>query len=499
MAVAADAGNAADDVFLTRSLRMAKWFVTSLLLLGFWGWMVGPAAKRALAADDKPAAKESGAAKDKTEKDKPEKSGKNDEATKEASQHRASKREAAKGESHFGETTRYAHWGHHHGRPDAASKEHKRPSAEELFKLFDTNKDGTLSKEEFVAGMKKLEERIREKMAQWRGSPGPHHFGPWAKGPGFGCPWMHGHHGLAGRSWPRHPGMGGFGGRFGPWGWGHHFGPPGFGHHFGPWSWGHRFEHPKFGHHFGPWDGGHHFGPPGFGRHFGPGERGRSFGSWRGHAPWGNWSEGHGGRHFGPWGHGRHSEHTGIGRERGPWAMHRPFGEGDQRRAGPPSVGGWMERFDKNKDGKLTKDEVPEPLWERLSAAGAVKDGAVNKEGLEAALKKMHEHFQSRMPPITANNKRSLPNQVVRQSKLRGCGDGSCTAIPGATSTTVAPANLSYFAGSLSQNVAQPPSAVKMASTQPRAAVPQHAEHRRQETSGSSLWVPRSPKDASWP
>ena len=32
----------------------------------------------------------------------------------------------------------------------------------------------------------------------------------------------------------------------------------------------------------------------------------------------------------------------------------------------PPSVSDIFERLDKNKDGKLTKDEVPAPMWERL-------------------------------------------------------------------------------------------------------------------------------------
>ncbi len=89
---------------------MARWFVTSLLLSGFWGWMVGPATNLALAADDKPAAKESGAAKEKTGK-----SGKTDAAKNEASPRHANKRDAAKGESDGAEKTGHGrHCGHHH-------------------------------------------------------------------------------------------------------------------------------------------------------------------------------------------------------------------------------------------------------------------------------------------------------------------------------------------------------------------------------------------------
>lgn len=53
-----------------------------------------------------------------------------------------------------------------------------------------------------------------------------------------------------------------------------------------------------------------------------------------------------------------------------------------------PSVSQLFERFDKNSDGKLTKDEVPPFVWEHLSKADANKDGAVTKAELEAFHKK---------------------------------------------------------------------------------------------------------------
>lgn len=49
-------------------------------------------------------------------------------------------------------------------------------------------------------------------------------------------------------------------------------------------------------------------------------------------------------------------------------------------------------RFDKNKDGKLTKSEVPAKLWARLVKADANKDGAVTKAELKAAHKGRRGH-----------------------------------------------------------------------------------------------------------
>jgi len=89
------------------------------------------------------------------------------------------------------------------------------------------------------------------------------------------------------------------------------------------------------------------------------------------------------GRQFGPPGMGPQAGRPGMGPQAGPpgMGMGRQFG----------SVDDLIKRFDKNKDGKLTKDEVPAPLWERLSKADANKDGAVTKDELEAARKKMEE------------------------------------------------------------------------------------------------------------
>lgn len=137
----------------------------------------------------------------------------------------------------------------------------KGPSADELFKKFDANGDGSINKEEFAAGMKKIRERL--------GRPGTH------LGPGMG-----------------------------------------------PFA-----------------------GPPGM---------------------------------------------------RPPLAPPAVFARAGLQSGKPPSAGDWIERLDKNKDGKLVKDEAPERVWTHVSKADANKDGAVTKDELEAAHKKMMEQFRQK-------------------------------------------------------------------------------------------------------
>jgi Ca2+-binding EF-hand superfamily protein len=62
---------------------------------------------------------------------------------------------------------------------------------------------------------------------------------------------------------------------------------------------------------------------------------------------------------------------------------HGPGGHGD----GSCAKGGahMFEKFDANKDGALTADEVQGKFWEHLVKADANKDGKVTKEELEAA------------------------------------------------------------------------------------------------------------------
>lgn len=54
---------------------------------------------------------------------------------------------------------------------------------------------------------------------------------------------------------------------------------------------------------------------------------------------------------------------------------------------GPPSADAILQRADHNKDGKVTKDEVPGFAWDRLSNFDRNKDGAVTKDEIEGGVK----------------------------------------------------------------------------------------------------------------
>jgi Ca2+-binding EF-hand superfamily protein len=65
---------------------------------------------------------------------------------------------------------------------------------------------------------------------------------------------------------------------------------------------------------------------------------------------------------------------------------HGPGGHRDGSCAKAGGRGHMFEKFDTNKDGALTADEVKEPkFWEHLVKADANRDGKVTKEELEAA------------------------------------------------------------------------------------------------------------------
>lgn len=69
-------------------------------------------------------------------------------------------------------------------------------------------------------------------------------------------------------------------------------------------------------------------------------------------------------------------------------AAGRPGGDnapGAGRPGGKGAPGEFFKRADKNGDGKLTQDEVPEQFWSRLSKADKNEDGAVTQEELAAA------------------------------------------------------------------------------------------------------------------
>ncbi len=64
-------------------------------------------------------------------------------------------------------------------------------------------------------------------------------------------------------------------------------------------------------------------------------------------------------------------------RGHGPWRG-GPYGSDGRR-----SVSGIFRRYDENKDGKLTKDEAPDWLWQRYAGADANGDGALTPEEVE--------------------------------------------------------------------------------------------------------------------
>ena len=58
-----------------------------------------------------------------------------------------------------------------------------------------------------------------------------------------------------------------------------------------------------------------------------------------------------------------------------------------------------FENADKNKDGALTKDEVPAERWLRLQNADANKDGKVTKDELAAFFKAKHDKRRAQGNP----------------------------------------------------------------------------------------------------
>ena len=71
----------------------------------------------------------------------------------------------------------------------------------------------------------------------------------------------------------------------------------------------------------------------------------------------------------------------------------RPGGAGERRaHGGMPGIEQILKRFDANSDGKLTEDELPERMAERMMRVDANGDGAVTKEEFEEVLKRFAGH-----------------------------------------------------------------------------------------------------------
>ena len=69
-------------------------------------------------------------------------------------------------------------------------------------------------------------------------------------------------------------------------------------------------------------------------------------------------------------------------------AMAGPGGPGGPGGGPQGGPGAMFSRFDTDKDGKLAKSEVPAEMWEKLSKADENADGLVSKEELEGAYSK---------------------------------------------------------------------------------------------------------------
>ncbi len=101
----------------------------------------------------------------------------------------------------------------------------------------------------------------------------------------------------------------------------------------------------------------------------------------------------------------RHSAGFAPGHDRGSESRREGFGPPNFGRPfsgaapfGRPSIEMIFGRADHNKDSKITKDEVPEFIWKRLSESDTDKDGAVSKAEMEAQHRKMRPSRPSNEP-----------------------------------------------------------------------------------------------------
>lgn len=73
---------------------------------------------------------------------------------------------------------------------------------------------------------------------------------------------------------------------------------------------------------------------------------------------------------------------------------------------GKPGVTAIVTRFDKNEDGKLAENEVPDRIWNRIRRADKNDDGHVSKPELRAMVKKHGKQHRKHQPPRARRGRR---------------------------------------------------------------------------------------------
>ncbi len=101
------------------------------------------------------------------------------------------------------------------------------------------------------------------------------------------------------------------------------------------------------------------------------------------------------------------------GAARGPAGVRPPHAPGGIR----PTAESLLQRADRNHDGKLSKDELPEFLWSRLSAGDSDKDGSLSKSELEEFLKHQRPTHPSGKPtdPRNPDEKPAAPIEKPKE------------------------------------------------------------------------------------
>jgi len=80
-----------------------------------------------------------------------------------------------------------------------------------------------------------------------------------------------------------------------------------------------------------------------------------------------------------------------------------------------------FDHFDEDKDGKLTENEVPTPLWQRISRADKDGDKSVTKDEMRTAIKK---RFERKRREKTGDRGRAGSSTKGRELlKLRNASD----------------------------------------------------------------------------